>query len=135
MGNAIQHLNILAVLLAAVAYFALGALWYSPILFGKQWAALNNINMTDRSSLMRSMVVSFACMLLMALVTGIMMALSRCKHYTDCLEVGILLGAGYAGGILGTTYTYQKKPLPLWFIDIGFHFCGIVLASAIIAAM
>jgi hypothetical protein len=30
-------INILAVILAAIVAFVLGALWYSPILFGKIW--------------------------------------------------------------------------------------------------
>ena len=33
------HVNVFAVLLAAAAAFGLGALWYSPILFAKQWMA------------------------------------------------------------------------------------------------
>lgn len=32
-------LNWLAVLVAALAYFAVGALWYAPPVFGKTWAA------------------------------------------------------------------------------------------------
>ena len=34
--------NWLAILIAAVAYFALGSVWFS-VLFGKQWMALNGI--------------------------------------------------------------------------------------------
>jgi hypothetical protein len=31
------NVNILAVFVAAMATFILGAVWYSPVLFGKQW--------------------------------------------------------------------------------------------------
>src|SRR2546421_12385130 len=31
------NVNILAVLVAALATFVLGAVWYSPVLFAKQW--------------------------------------------------------------------------------------------------
>ncbi|MBD3160906.1 MAG: DUF1761 family protein, partial [Candidatus Eisenbacteria bacterium] len=32
-----QGVNYLAVLIGAVAYMVLGALWYSPVVFGKAW--------------------------------------------------------------------------------------------------
>lgn len=38
------NLNWLAIALATVAYFMLGALWYSGLLFGKKWAALVGID-------------------------------------------------------------------------------------------
>src|SRR2546428_12300407 len=31
------NVNVLAVIVAAVATFILGAVWYSPVLFAKQW--------------------------------------------------------------------------------------------------
>ena len=40
----IHHIHWLAVLAAAVAYFALGAIWYSKILFAKKWLTLTKIN-------------------------------------------------------------------------------------------
>src|SRR5258706_16288877 len=33
------NINILAVIVAAVLTFVLGAVWYSPVLFAKQWMA------------------------------------------------------------------------------------------------
>ena len=37
--DVLGDLNWLAVLVAALAYFAIGALWYAPPLFGKAWMA------------------------------------------------------------------------------------------------
>ena len=31
------YINLWAVLVSTVAFWALGALWYSPVLFGKRW--------------------------------------------------------------------------------------------------
>jgi hypothetical protein len=46
MGSLFDYINWLAVLIGAVAYFALGALWYS-FLFKNKWIAYNNIDMND----------------------------------------------------------------------------------------
>ncbi len=36
--DVLGDLNWLAVLVAGVAFFALGGLWYSNLMFGKQWS-------------------------------------------------------------------------------------------------
>lgn len=38
-------LNIWAILVCGVGHFLIGALWYSPLLFGKPWAAAKGIDM------------------------------------------------------------------------------------------
>lgn len=43
----LSNINYLAVGIAAVAAFGLGALWYSPVLFGKRWQ--HNLGFTDES--------------------------------------------------------------------------------------
>ena len=43
----IQHIHWLAILAAAVAYFSLGANWYSKVLFAKKWLALTKIDASD----------------------------------------------------------------------------------------
>lgn len=135
MINAIQHLNYLAVLLAAIAYFALGALWYSKILFAKQWMELTKPDMTQRTGMARSMIIAFLCTLLMSFVTSTMIHLSRCHQFIDCLQVGVMLGGGYSVGILGMTFVFEKRPFNLFLIDAGYHICGITLAAAILAKM
>lgn len=45
--NIIQHIHWLAVLAAAVAYFALRAIWYLKILFAKKWLALTKIDASE----------------------------------------------------------------------------------------
>lgn len=44
MGNLFDYLNWPAIAVAALAYFALGSLWYSPLLFVKKWIAYLNID-------------------------------------------------------------------------------------------
>jgi hypothetical protein len=42
-----SEINWLAVLVSGLAYFALGALWYSPVLFSKKWIELGKIDIND----------------------------------------------------------------------------------------
>ena len=41
----LSDLNWLAVFVAALAYFAIGAVWYAPGLFGRTWAAAGGFDL------------------------------------------------------------------------------------------
>jgi hypothetical protein len=48
--DVLSHLNWLAVLVAALAYFAVGALWYAPKVFGTVWATAGGIRLPERGT-------------------------------------------------------------------------------------
>ena len=52
MGNGYLHINILAVIVAGIVTFGIGALWYSPLLFGKHWMQFNGVT-PDKAEAMR----------------------------------------------------------------------------------
>src|SRR5450432_2638262 len=102
MINAIQHVNWIAIVLGAIAYFIIGALWYSPFLFGKTWAAGHKIDMTgSRKGLAQIMIVSFLLDILVVFTTAVMIELSRAKNFDDKMEVAIMLSGAYAVSIVG----------------------------------
>jgi len=132
MKNAVLHLNWPMVLAAAVAYYAIGALWYS-VLFGKYWARAYNANMGDRSGFARVMIIGFLLTFLITMCVGLMLNAIRCKELSDCFSRTYILAAGLVVGLVGTALNYQKKPLGIWFVDIGYHLIGILVAGLILA--
>ena len=42
--DVLGDLNWLAVIVAAIAYFAIGALWYSPPVFGTAWMSAGGVS-------------------------------------------------------------------------------------------
>jgi len=136
MINAIQHINWIAVFLGALAYFIIGALWYSPFLFGKTWAAAHKIDMTgSRKGLGQIMILSFLLDFLVVFVTAVMIELSRAKNFDDKMEVAIMLSVAYSVSIVGQTILYQKKSFGIWVIDAAYHIIGICVAAAIVSTM
>jgi hypothetical protein len=132
MKNAVLHLNWPMVLAATVAYFAVGALWYT-VLFGKYWARVNNADMNDRSGMVRTMIFGFLLTFLISACTGLVLNSIRCKELSDCFIRSYILIAGLVVGLVGTGLNYQKKPLGIWFVDIGYHLIGILIAGLILA--
>jgi len=132
MKNAVLHLNWPMVLAATVAYFAIGALWYT-VLFGKYWARAHNVNPNDRSGMARTMVLGFLLTFLITVCTGLLLNSIRCKELSDCFMRSYVLIAGFVVGLVGTALNYQKRPLGIWFVDIGYHLVGILVAALILA--
>ena len=59
--DVLQHINWLAVLVAGLAYFFLGALWYTA-LFGKKWQSYNSTLMSRedaKNGAVGIMIISF----------------------------------------------------------------------------
>ena len=65
-------INWLAILVAAIVIFALGGLWYSPILFAKRWIALQG--RTEEQMRAQAASANMPLMYASAFVTGLLVA-------------------------------------------------------------
>src|SRR2546422_1282484 len=87
------NINILAVLVAAVLTFVLGAVWYSPVLFAKQWMAAQGYTPEKLEEMKRRGVTrAYAVSVLCYLVTAYVMALLASYTNSTTLAQGLWLG-------------------------------------------
>ena len=132
MKNAILHLNWPMVLAATVAYFAIGAIWYT-VLFGKYWAKSYGMENAERKGFAMTMIIGFLLTFLITTCVGLMLNAIRCRELSDCFIRTYVLVAGLIGGLVGTALNYQRKPLGIWVVDIGYHLIGTLVAALILA--
>jgi hypothetical protein len=132
------QLNYLAIVAAAVAAWAIGALWYSPALFARAWVAAHRYTPEDLERLKkgagRAYAVSFLCYLLMAAALGILasyMALSR-PH--QGLQLGLLVWGGFALPLGLSAHVFSDKRWSAWVIDAGYQLVYLVVMSLILTA-
>ena len=112
-------INWLAVVLGAVAFFAVGAIWYS-FLFSKAWQ--REVNLTDAQKASFNMPLTFGLCFLAELVIA-----TTVGHMFDFLEpndrakmmITIGLGAAVMAPALGINYLFMRKSLKLFLIDAG----------------
>ena len=69
-------INYLAVLVSAIVGFGIGALWYSPLLFGKVWMQLMNLSKESlekakEKGMAKKFAVAFAAMLVMSYILAV----------------------------------------------------------------
>jgi hypothetical protein len=125
----------LAVLAAALAAFAVGAIWYSPALFARSWqreAGLSDQTLADG----RQAVVfggAFALLLFAALVFALFLGPD------PSLQFGA--GAGFAAGLawvaagVGVLYLFERRSLRLALIDGGYLTVAFTVIGVVIAVL
>src|SRR5262245_4328251 len=96
-------INWLAVIVGAAIYFVLGALWYSPVLFGRQWQAAIGWDPERRPPQMNpvSYAIPAAIYLVVAIATALIGAATGVDSLMEGLVLGLVTGLGYAGPMLG----------------------------------
>ena len=128
-----------AVIVAAVAKMALGAVWYSPKVWGAKWLALMGWNEKElkgrQKHLSRAYGVTFAGALLLAYF------LAHCVAYMQAKTpaYGALVGAWVWLGFVATTslsaYLFDGRPLKLYLITQGYELVVFALMGVILAVM
>jgi hypothetical protein len=130
--------NYLAVLVAAVAAWVLGAVWYQAL--SKQWLAAQDktkADVTGSDSKQKSyvpFVLVFVAELIMAwMLAGILGHLGAVT-----VKNGVISGAAcWLGFVLTTTatnYAFQRRKIMLTVIDAGYWLAVLVVMGAIIGA-
>ncbi|WP_157253584.1 DUF1761 domain-containing protein [Nonomuraea typhae] len=127
-----SQVNWLAVMVAALSAFALGALWYSPILFGKSWMALTGLDQEALAK--RSPVLVFGSSFLLSLLAAAVFAM----FLGSDPSLGLGVGAGVATGLAwvaasyGINYLFEARPFRLFLVNGGYHALQFTLYGVIL---
>lgn len=137
MGTEIfSQINWLAVLVAGIAYFALGGIWYSFI-FKNAWISLSGINVNDpnaKKGMAQMMLASLVLMIICSL--GLAMFLSKLGGQVTWIsgaKVGLVAGVCFSATAISISYLYEKRPLGLHLINGAYNVAGCVIAGIILS--
>lgn len=131
--HALNNIPWLQVIVAAVAYFALGAIWYGPV-FSKAWIRGHRINMNDpdiKKGVAGVMITSFFIVLIICICLAIVKEVASVSDWQHAVKWGAFLGFGFAFTSTSMSYLYLKKPLSIHLIDGLYHVVGMVIAMTI----
>jgi UDP-N-acetylmuramyl pentapeptide phosphotransferase/UDP-N-acetylglucosamine-1-phosphate transferase len=119
MSTAFTQINWLAVIVATVAAFMVGFLWYS-ILFAKVWQ--KEIKMSDEEMKHANVPVIFGTAFFLNLIASIVLAMFLGRHagWAFGLMASLMVAIAWIGTALGTNYLFTRKSLRLFFIDAGY---------------
>ena len=124
----------LQIIVSGVAFFAIGAVWYAPPVFGKMWQEGHKIEMTEESKKRVPMLFASTFVIGILMSIGIGLAMYVMQAPGTCMngiKTGLFLSGVFTALPMGINYLYTGKPFKLWFIDAGYHVVGITLMSII----
>jgi len=127
--------NYLAVVVSAIAYFMLGALWYG-FLFNKPWMALEHMTIEQAKSVSPAIpyIVSFVLELLVAYALAQLCIWRNANTTSRGASIGVLVWIGFVGPISYMNYMFEMRPKALYAINEFYPLAGLILMGAILGA-
>jgi hypothetical protein len=127
--------NYVAVFVAALAYWLLGAVWFA-VVFSKPWMALEHVTPEQASGMnpIAPYIISFILNLVIAFVLAQLCAWRNANTAARGAALGILIWIGFVGPITYTTYMYEMRPKQLFAINEFYPLVGLCLMGAILGA-
>ena len=129
-----KPVNHLAILVAAVVFFVIGAVWYT--VFAQPW--LDGIDktveqlMTENGGSPLPYVVGCVAILFMCYTLGWIVQRGMEPTAGNGALTGATVAFGLVGAMLALNYGFEARGVTLWLINAGYALVGLVIAGAII---
>ena len=129
-----EHVNWLAVVVAAISTFVLGGLWYSPALFGPAWMKANGLTQAELSKgAAKIFGLSFLFSLLMAGNLAMFLAEPKTTVAWGAMA-GFLAGFGWVALGMAIVALFERRSWSYILINAGYMTVAFVLMGLILGA-
>jgi Protein of unknown function (DUF1761) len=132
------NINLLAVLVSAVAATVIGFLWYGP-LFGKSWLALKGttpekIAEMKKKGMTAEYIITFIASAVMAYVLSLSIAVRPFITSSGTLVLGFWIWLGFIATTMIASVLWDKQPMKLFWINSLYYLValwamGLILVS------
>ena len=128
------HFNHLAILVAALYQWILGALWYS-LFFAKPWMALTGHKKGERpKAAVIGMISSFIGGLILSFVLAHVVIWSGSMTIGCGAFIGLICWLGFIAAPLFAETIYEQRSFKLLAINLGYWLAALVVSGGLIAA-
>ena len=129
-----SDINWLSVIVSAFAAFAVGGLWYSPVLFSKVWQ--KEVKLSDEDLKNSNMALIFGTTFVLNIIGAIALDLVIGKEstLTSGFLTGIFVSVAWIATSFGINYLFTRKSLKLFLIDAFYYIVFFAIMGAILGA-
>lgn len=131
------QVNLISVVVAAVASMVLGYFWYSPTLFGKQWIKLMGLTEQKLEAAKKEMgktyAMSFVGALVMGYVLGMVVKLAYSMTAVGGMKVGFGAWLGFVAPVQMTEALFGGKRWKLYYLNTGYQLVSLMVMGTILA--
>jgi hypothetical protein len=128
--------NYLAVVVAAIVQMVLGALWYSPILFGKMWMKLVGMPSDYKpKGVAKSYMLMFISALIMAFVLALVVNLTGIFSIAGGVTAAFWVWIGFIAttGVSEYLWTIKPKPWTLYVLNQAYWLVSLLIMGGLLA--
>ena len=129
------EVNYLAVLTVGIISYLLGAIWYSRILFAKQWRESLGKTENEISSQLKPavFVLTFVSWTVTAYILGVFIHYSKASTFGYGMLAGFLCWFGFFACITLFMALFAQRPIKLWLINSGYALVALCIGGGILA--
>lgn len=133
-----MKINYPAVVASAAAYWVLGALWYSGLMFERPFIALKGwtpeeVAAVRAASHAAEVGAAFAASLVLAYVLAHFVKFTGAETAAGGMLTGFWLWLGFVATTNLNTVLFESRPVGLYLINNGYHLVGILGMGALLA--
>ena len=129
----LESVNFLAVIVAVIAGTAVGALWYSPFIVGKQWIAEMGKKPEDLGDPKKAMIMSTINTLVIAICLSLMLGWSGHTTLLGGAAFGAFIWFGFVATAQILGVFFQGDSWRFFWINTGNQLVSYVVMGAILA--
>ena len=133
----VPEINYWAVLIATASSMVVGAIWYTPKVFGTRWAKLAKVDMdrpgaTAAVPIAVTVVVSFITAWVLAGATTIAWHFYGGGYLWTAIATSVALWAGFTAARFITHDVFEGRPSSLTVLNIGHELVTVLIMAVII---
>lgn len=126
-----------SVLIAGISGMVIGALWYSPVLFGKIWMKLSGmdsakINSVKKIGMGLTYFLAFIGSLIMACVLVHFMAYMVIDNFVDTVQLVFWSWIGFIAPVTLSVVLWEGKSWKLWFLNNSYYLISLIVMSVVL---
>jgi len=126
------------ILVAAIVSMVIGALWYSPALFGKIWIKFSGMDKKKldemkKKGMGKGYVIGFIATLVMAYVLAVALGWAEAGTVALGAQVGFWLWLGFIVPVVLGGVLWGGKAVQLFWVDISYRLVSVVVMGGILA--
>jgi hypothetical protein len=127
------YVNWIAIVVSALAGFAVGALWYGPV-FGKVWMRESAVTMDKARSANMPKLYGMVLVLNLIAAGSLDMFIGPNATWRFGLFAGFMTGLTFVATALGVIYLFEFRRLRLWLINAGYRIVIFSVMGTILGA-
>jgi len=136
MAIMIGLVDIVAVLIAAVASMVLGAFWYSPAGFGKKWMKLAGISDKNiekhKGDMWKFYLTTFISAVITAYVIAALLKVTGAQSILEATGVAIFVWLGFVATTTLGSVIWEQRPFELYLLNNSFTVVNYIIVTLIL---